>query len=168
MCRVKTTKKGCNSLLTTMHNTSWYVRSTIFFCKLLFSWIEFDDFFFNFQEIYNSRLRERYGDNLSTPPDFDPDLWMEAGLSGGPDRNRVYGLSNTTVENLHVAHSVSTVRSSQSLSSKVVNSVSVGVSFFQWERNVSVSECFGVPFRGCTVHIYIYIYIFNKHNSNSR
>ena len=30
-------------------------------------------------------------------------------------------------------------------------------------------ECFifGVPFRGCTVHIYIYIYIFNKHNSNS-
>jgi hypothetical protein len=51
------------------------------------------------------------------PPDFDPDLWMEAGLSGGPDRNRVYGLSNTTVENLHVAHSVSTVRSSQSLSS---------------------------------------------------
>jgi hypothetical protein len=23
------------------------------------------------------------------------------------------------------------------------------------EWNVSVSECFGVPFRGCTVHIYI-------------
>jgi len=47
---------------------------------------------------------------------------------------------------------------------KVVNSVSVGVSFFQLEWNVSVSGCFGVPFRGCTVHIYI----FNKHNSNSR
>jgi len=41
--------------------------------------------------------------------------------------------------------------------SKVVNSVSVGVLFFQLEWNVSVSECFGVPFRGCTVHIYIYI-----------
>jgi hypothetical protein len=40
---------------------------------------------------------------------------------------------------------------------KVVNSVSVGVLFFQLERNVLVSECFGVPFRGCTVHIYIYI-----------
>jgi hypothetical protein len=40
---------------------------------------------------------------------------------------------------------------------KVVNSVSVGVLFFQLEWNVSVSECFGVPFRGCTVHIYIYI-----------
>ena len=45
--------------------------------------------------------------------------------------------------------------------SKVVNSVSVGVSFFQLERNVSVSECFGVPFRSCTVHIYIYIYIYS-------
>jgi len=44
--------------------------------------------------------------------------------------------------------------------SKVVNSVSVGVSFFQLEWNVSVSECFGVPFQGCTVHIYIYIYIY--------
>jgi hypothetical protein len=44
---------------------------------------------------------------------------------------------------------------------KVVNSVSVGVSFFQLERNVLVSECFGVPFRGCTVHIYIYIYSTN-------
>jgi hypothetical protein len=49
------------------------------------------------------------------------------------------------------------------LSSKVVNSVSVGVLFFQLEWNVSVSECFDVPFRGYTVHIYIY----NKHNSNS-
>ena len=43
---------------------------------------------------------------------------------------------------------------------KVVNTVSASVSFFQLERNVSVSECFGVPFRGCTVHIYIYIYIY--------
>jgi hypothetical protein len=49
---------------------------------------------------------------------------------------------------------------------KVINFVSVGVLFFQLEWNVSVSECFGVPFRGCTVYIYIYIY--NKHNSNSR
>ena len=38
---------------------------------------------------------------------------------------------------------------------KVVNSVSVGVLFFQLEWNVLVSECFGVPFRDCTVHIYI-------------
>jgi len=42
---------------------------------------------------------------------------MEVGSSSGPDKNRVYGLSNTTAENLRVAHSVSTVGSSQSVSS---------------------------------------------------
>jgi hypothetical protein len=40
---------------------------------------------------------------------------------------------------------------------KVVNSVSVGVSFFQLEWNVSVLKCFSVPFRGCTVHTHTYI-----------
>jgi len=54
------------------------------FCKLLFSWIEYDDFFFNFQETYNSRLRERYGDDPSTHPDSNLDLWMEAESSGDP------------------------------------------------------------------------------------
>ena len=53
----------------------------------------------------------------STHPDFDPDLWMEVGSSGGPDDNRVYELSNTTAENLQAARSVSTVGSSQSVSS---------------------------------------------------
>jgi hypothetical protein len=51
-------------------------------------------------------LRERYGDDPSTHPDFDPDLWTEAGSSGGPDKNQVYGLSNTTAENLREARSV--------------------------------------------------------------
>jgi len=41
---------------------------------------------------------------------------MEAGSSGGPDKNRVYGLSNTTAENLRSARSVSTVGSSLSVS----------------------------------------------------
>jgi len=76
-----------------------------------------DDFFLNFQETYNSWLRERYGDNPSTHPNFDPDLWMKVGSSGGPDKNRVYGLSNTMAENLHSARSVSTVGSSPSVSS---------------------------------------------------
>ena len=40
---------------------------------------------------------------------------MEVGLSGGPDKNRVYGLSNTTAENLRVTRSVSIVGSSQSV-----------------------------------------------------
>ncbi|XP_052310216.1 uncharacterized protein LOC127905507 [Populus trichocarpa] len=70
----------------------------------------------HFVETYNSRLRERYGDNPSTHPDFDPDLWMEAGSSGGPDKNRVYGLSNTTADNLRSTRSVSTVGSSPSVS----------------------------------------------------
>jgi hypothetical protein len=45
-------------------------------------------------------LRERYGDDLSTHPDFDPDLWIEVGLSGGLEKNQVYELSNNTAENL--------------------------------------------------------------------
>ena len=70
-------------------------------------------FFFNFQETYNNRLRERYGDDPST----HPDLWMEVGSSSGPDKNQVYGLSNTTAENLRATRSVSTVGSSPSVSS---------------------------------------------------
>jgi len=73
--------------------------------------------FFYFQETYNNQLRERYGDDTLTHPEFDPDLWMEVGSSGGPDKNRVYGLSNTTADNLRSTRSVSTVGSSQSISS---------------------------------------------------
>jgi len=74
-------------------------------------------FFYYFQEIYNNRLRERYGDNILTHPEFDPDLWMEVGSSSGPEKNLVYGLSNTTADNLRSTRSVSTVGSSQSISS---------------------------------------------------
>jgi len=75
-------------------------------------------FLFHFQETtYNNRLRERYGDDTLTHPEFNPDLWMEVGSSGGPDKNRVYGLSNTTADNLQSTRSVSTVGSSQSISS---------------------------------------------------
>jgi hypothetical protein len=73
--------------------------------------------FFYFHETYNNRLRERYGDNPLTHPEFDPDLWMEVGSSGGPDKNWVYGLSNATADNLQSARSFSTVGSSQSISS---------------------------------------------------
>jgi hypothetical protein len=71
-------------------------------------------FLFYFQETYNNRLRERYGDDILTHLEFDPDLWMEVGSSGGPDKNRVYGLSNTTADNLRSTRSVLTVGSSQS------------------------------------------------------
>jgi hypothetical protein len=89
----------------------FYFISYYFYC------IEYDGFFFHFQETYNSQLRERYEDDPSTYPDFDPDLWMEVGSSGGLDKNRVYGLSNTTTENLWAARSVPTIGSSQSISS---------------------------------------------------
>jgi hypothetical protein len=62
-------------------------------------------------------LRERYEDDPSSHPDFNPDLWMEVGSSGGPDKNQVYGLSNTTVEKLLSARSVLTDGSSPSVSS---------------------------------------------------
>jgi hypothetical protein len=62
-------------------------------------------------------LRERYGDDPLTQPDFDPDLWMEVRSSGGLDKNRVYGLSNTTADKLRSARSVSTIGSSPSVSS---------------------------------------------------
>jgi len=72
---------------------------------------------FFFQETYNNRLRERYGDDTLTHPEFDPDLWMEVGSSGGPNKNRVYRLSNTTADNFQSTRSVSTIGSSQSISS---------------------------------------------------
>ena len=40
---------------------------------------------------------------------------MKVGSSGGPDKDRVYGLSNTTAENLQVARGISTVGSSPSV-----------------------------------------------------
>jgi molecular chaperone GrpE (heat shock protein) len=38
---------------------------------------------------------------------------MEAGSFGGPDKNQVYGLSNTMAENLQMALSILTIGSSQ-------------------------------------------------------
>jgi len=42
---------------------------------------------------------------------------MEVGSSGGPKKNRIYGLSNTMAENLWSARNVSTIESSPSVSS---------------------------------------------------
>jgi hypothetical protein len=90
--------------------------------------------FFHFQETYNSRLRERYGDDFSTHSDFDPDLWMEVGSSGGLDKNRVYKLSNTTIKNLWAASSISTVGSSQSISSTHFKE------FVAWQHTAHITE----------------------------
>ena len=52
---------------------------------------------------------EKYRDNPSTHPNLDTELWLEAGFSGGSNRNRMYRLSNTTTKNLQMACSVLTV-----------------------------------------------------------
>jgi len=61
-------------------------------------------FFFNllifFNETYNTRLQERYRDNLSTHPELDPELWLKVRLSGRPYRNQIYNISNITAEDL--------------------------------------------------------------------
>jgi len=64
-CGVKTAKRGRNSSLIIVLNISWYVCSTILFCKLLclLNWIWWLLFLF-FQETYNNQLRERYGNSI--------------------------------------------------------------------------------------------------------
>jgi hypothetical protein len=80
---------------------------------LSYYFLEFDQFIFSLQETYNNWLKERYRDDPSTYLDIDSDLWLEVGSSNGPDRNWVYRLSNTTVENLWTACGVLTIRCSQ-------------------------------------------------------
>jgi hypothetical protein len=50
-----------------------------------------------------------------THPDIDPDLWLEDGSFGEPDRKWVYGLFNTTTENLWTTLSVLIVGCLQSI-----------------------------------------------------
>jgi hypothetical protein len=88
------------------------------------------------QETYNSWLKERYGDDPSTHLDFNLNLWMEVGSSGGPDKNQVYRLSNTTAKNLRSARSVSTVGSSPSvLSTQSEEFVALKIQYEQLSKN---------------------------------
>jgi hypothetical protein len=57
------------------------------FLFLSYYFLEFDEFIFSFQDTYNSRLKEKYENEPLTHPDLDPDLWLEVGSSGGPDKN---------------------------------------------------------------------------------
>jgi hypothetical protein len=79
--------------------------------------LEFNQFIFCFNDTYNSQLNERYEDEPSTHPDIDLDLWLEGESFGGPNRNRVYGLSNTTTETLWTTRSASVIGCSQSIPS---------------------------------------------------
>jgi hypothetical protein len=59
-------------------------------------------------------LQERYGDDSSTHAKLDPDLWLEVRSSSGLDKNQVYGISNTTTEDIRTDRSVLIVGSLQS------------------------------------------------------
>ena len=61
-----------------------------------------------FHDTYNTWLKERYSDDLSTHLNLDLDLWLEAGSFIGPDKNQMYGLFNIMAEDLRTTYSVST------------------------------------------------------------
>jgi hypothetical protein len=70
---------------------------------------------FFFQETYTTLLQERYKDDPSTHLKLNSDLWLDAGLFCGPDRNQVYDIANTMIEeDMQMGCSVLTVGSSQS------------------------------------------------------
>jgi hypothetical protein len=66
-------KKRCSSSWIVELNTLWYVGFQPFFF-LSYYLFEFDEFIFYFQETYNIRLKERYGNDPSTHSDINPDL----------------------------------------------------------------------------------------------
>jgi len=53
-----------------------------------------------FLETYNTWLHERYIDFPLTHPELDPDLWLEAKSTDGSNRNWVYDILNTTIEDI--------------------------------------------------------------------
>jgi len=109
-------KRGCSSSWIAEFSTLWYVSFQPFIL-LSYNFIQFDEFIFSFYDIYNTCLKEKYGDNPLTHPNLNPDLWLEARSSGRANKNWVYGFSNTTTENLWTTYSVLTVGCSQLVTS---------------------------------------------------
>jgi hypothetical protein len=62
-------------------------------------------------------LKERYEYSSLTHPDFDMNLWLKTRSFDGPNKNQVYGFSNTTTENLWITRSALNVGCSQLVSS---------------------------------------------------
>jgi len=111
MCKLMTTKMRCNSSWIAELSTLWYAVFNHFFFLNYYSY-EFANFFSSIH-IYNIGLKEKYGDDSSTHPNLDPNLWLEIESFGGPDWNRVYDLFDTTSAFLQTAHNVWTVWCSQ-------------------------------------------------------
>jgi hypothetical protein len=59
-------------------------------------------------------LQERYKNDLSNHPELDLDFLLKAGLFDGFNRNQIYGISNTTTNDIWTNRSVLTAGSSQS------------------------------------------------------
>ena len=111
-CRLMTAKKRCNSLWIVELSILWYVVFNHFFLKLLLFFILLTYFF---HDTYNTRLKERHGDDLSIHLDLNSNLWLEKGSSYGPDRNRVNDLPDTMAENFWMTCSVSIIGFSQQI-----------------------------------------------------
>lgn len=93
--------KGCNNSCIAELSTSWYVlfQQIIF---LSYYFYEFADFLSpgNVQHLVTREIRGR---------SFNPSkTWFGTMVGNGPNRNRVYSISNTTIEDLRITRSVST------------------------------------------------------------
>ena len=51
----------------------------------------------------------KYGEDPSTNPEYDLDLWLEVGAIGGLDKNQVYGIFMIITRYMRLGYSVSTV-----------------------------------------------------------
>jgi hypothetical protein len=47
-------------------------------------------------EQYNANMRAKHGEDPSTYLEYDSELWFKAGVTGRPNRNRVYSISIAT------------------------------------------------------------------------
>ena len=54
-------------------------------------------------------MRARYGEDPSTYPEYNLDLWLEVGAIGGLDKNQVYGIFMIITRYMRLGYSVSTV-----------------------------------------------------------
>jgi hypothetical protein len=54
----------------------------------------------------------KHGEDTSTYLEYNLNLWLKAGATGGPDKNRVCGISMTMAQNIRSDCSILTVSTS--------------------------------------------------------
>ena len=100
-------QKRMQQLIDSQAHHLWFVG---FQCFLFLSYYFLKFTYSFFQDIYNTRLKERYVNNPLTHPNLNPNLWLKAGYNGGPDRNHMYGLFNRWMLAIGSEHLNSKVR----------------------------------------------------------